>query len=388
MEGLRAAIVSVGDELLLGQTVDTNSAWLADRLSQLGLPVIEQRSVGDEDARIRAAVSAAGEEAALVLITGGLGPTADDRTVPAVASQRGVLPDALGVPVHNPLGTAPGRWVAPDGAAPALLLMPGVPREMKAVFEQAEPLIRRAFGDRLLPVHVRSFATTGIPESKLAPDLQPVIDSIAGVGLAFLPDLDGVALRLTVTNRSEAEATRLLDLAEAGIAPFVERWRLHSVSGDVVESLADALTTRGWALALGESCTGGEIGSRITAREGASTHFLGGVVAYSNAAKQDLLGVPEDLIARHGAVSEEVAVAMAEGAMRAFAADCGIGITGIAGPGGGSEEKPVGTVCFAAVTPRGSAVTTQQFRGDREGVRRRSGQAAMVQLLRLVEEGS
>lgn len=385
MEGLRAAILSIGDELLLGRTVDTNSAWLSDRLSLMGLPVVEQRSVGDDRAAIQAALAGIGRNAALVCITGGLGPTADDLTVPAVAEGLGLAPESLGSPVPNPLGTAAGRWVAPSDEAPALLLMPGIPREMCAVFEQAEPTIRTAFAGRLPGVHYRTLTTTGIGESRLAPDVQPLIDTVDGVSVAFLPDLEGVDLRLTVRGRTAEEAAILMDRAEGAIAHVVDPWRLRCASGDVVESITDALLGKGWTVALGESCTGGGISHRMTSRPGSSRVLQGGVVAYANSVKVALLGVPYELIQEFGAVSESVAMAMAQGAAEALGADCGIGITGIAGPEGGSDEKPVGTVSYAACIPGAAEVTTRTFRGDRESVRRRSAQAAMVQLLRLVE---
>ncbi len=379
----RSIVLTIGDELLLGRTLDSNSAWLADRLSMLGAPVGRMGTIGDVEEDVADAVRDARSRAALVVTTGGLGPTADDRTLAGVAAATaGRVPDAE---IPNPRGVEPARWYEPELDTGALLVLPGPPREMTALFEASVPRIRASLGDRLRTVRTRTIATTGIPESRLAPKIQPLVDGVDGVDVAFLPDLHGVDLRLRVQGSSEREATRLLDAAESAIADVVRPFRLTAPSGDVVEALTDALLARGWTLALGESCTGGGIGERMTVRAGASRVFLGGVVAYSNEAKQVLLGVSAATLEEHGAVSEPVAASMAEGAVRAFAADCGLGITGIAGPGGGSEEKPVGTVCYAAATPEGVVVTTGRFRGDRDAVRRRSGQAALVQLLRLVE---
>jgi nicotinamide-nucleotide amidase len=342
-------------------------------------------TLGDLAEQIVAALRDARGEAALVVTTGGLGPTADDRTLDAVREAVGGRRADLEIP--NPRGVEPARWFEPVGDVGALLVLPGPPREMQALFEAAVQRIRGSLGTRLRTVHARTIATTGIPESRLAPDIQPLVDEVEGVEIAFLPDLHGVDLRLTVLDREEATAFRLLDAAESAIAEALRPFRVSSASGDVVEALTDALVARGWTLAVAESCTGGGIGERVTARAGASRVFPGGIVAYANEAKRNLLGVPEIVLDEHGAVSEAVATAMAEGAIRAFDSDCGIGITGIAGPDGGSEEKPVGTVCFAAATPIGAIVSTRCFRGDRDAVRRRSGQAALVQLLRLVEAG-
>ncbi len=380
----RSIIVTIGDELLLGRTVDSNAAWLADRLAVLGLPVDRIETIGDDPDRIRAVVARARSEAALVVTTGGLGPTDDDRTLDAVT--KACDRTSADLEIENPRGVEPARWFSPDEDRGAVLVLPGPPREMTALFDEAAEEIRTALGDRLGSVHTRTIATTGIPESRLAPQVQPRVDDLEGVAVAFLPDLHGVDLRLVVRDRGQAEAESLLDAAEDALAEVIRPYRVSAPSGDVVEALTEALVGRGWTLAVAESCTGGGIGERITGRPGASRTFLGGIIAYSNEAKRKLLAVPEALLIEHGAVSEPVSRAMAEGACSALGADCGIGISGIAGPDGGTDDKPVGTVCFAAATPEGTVVTTQRFRGDRDAVRRRSAQAAMVQLLRRVED--
>lgn len=389
MTASRAIVLTIGDELLLGRTIDTNATWLADRLALLGLPVARMESLPDDAATIAEAIESAAAEAALVVTTGGLGPTEDDRTVAGVKKAVG---DGARE-IENPRGVEPGLWYPPvtdaaGAARGALLVLPGPPREMTAVFEEAVDLIGTSLGDRQRPVYTRTIATTGIPEVRLAPLLQPRIDGVEAVEIAFLPDLLGVDLRLTVRDEEAEVAMRLLDAAEAEIAEIIAPYQVAAPSGDTVEALTDALLARRWTVAVAESCTGGGIGERITSRGGASRVFHGGVIAYVNEAKERLLGVPHELLVEHGAVSEPVAAAMARGAARALDADCGIGISGIAGPGGGTDAKPVGTVCYAASTPETSVVTTRVFSGDREAVRRRSGQAAIVQLLRLVEEGA
>ncbi|MEJ2541933.1 MAG: CinA family nicotinamide mononucleotide deamidase-related protein [Gemmatimonadota bacterium] len=402
---LRSALVTVGEELLLGRTVDTNAAWLSDRLASLGAPVVRRFTVGDDEDAIREALDRAMGHADVVVTSGGLGPTSDDLTRDAVAARlerslkvdprildrlagrfraRGYeeLPPAnrrqAQVPegatvLDNPVGTAPGL-VLEDPNGRLIALLPGVPRELQALFPGVEKEIRRRHGDRLRPVCIRTLHTSGVPESVLAPQVESVMADVAGVEVAFLPDLEGVDIRLTVR-----------DVDSAAAASVVDPHRIAG-SGDVVKEVLTLLESRGWTLGLGESCTGGLVARRITDVPGASAVLRGGVVAYANQAKIRLLGVPEELLVAHGAVSESVARAMAVGAARAFDAHCGVGITGVAGPGGGSKEKPVGTVHLAASV--GDRVVAERwlFPSDRESVRVRSAQAALLLLLRLARD--
>ncbi|HSG49145.1 MAG TPA: CinA family nicotinamide mononucleotide deamidase-related protein [Longimicrobiales bacterium] len=416
---LRSVVVAVGDELLLGRTVDTNGAWLGRELAELGVPVLRKATVGDADGAIRRALAAALDDARVVLFSGGLGPTEDDRTRTAVAAELGLaleadeavlealtarylargwdhLPPAnrrqalvpAGARVlANPVGTAPGLVMEHRGRLVALL--PGVPRELKALFPQVAEAIRAAFGEQLRPVHLLTVHTTGIPESVLAPLVEEAMAGApAGVEVAYLPDLTGVDIRLTVRDRSGADAREALEAARALLDPVVEDYRVPGESGDVAEAVLDALRARGWTLALGESCTGGLAAKRLTDVPGSSAVVAGGVVAYSNEAKTALLGVSAETIREHGAVSEPVARALAQGAARAFGARCGVGITGVAGPGGGSPEKPVGTVHYAATVGDRTRAAHTVFAGDREAVRIRAAQAALTLLLRMVEDGS
>jgi len=413
--GLRSALVTVGEELLLGRTVDTNAAWLSGRLADLGAPVVRRFTVGDEDAAIAEAVRRALDRAEIVVTSGGLGPTSDDRTRGAVAATLGrrlrVDPELLerlterfrhrgydelppanrsqaeipegGTALPNPVGTAPGLVLSQEGRM--VILLPGVPGELRALFPAAEDRIREAFSARLRPVRTRTLHTTGVPESVLAPRVEEAMAGMSEVEVAFLPDLEGVDVRFTVRDRDEGAATAALDAAEDRVAPVLGAHRLPG-SGDVAREVVDALSRRGWTLGLGESCTGGLVARRITDVPGASTVLLGGVVAYANPAKVRYLGVPEGVLAARGAVSEEVARAMASGAARAFGADCGVGVTGIAGPGGGSPDKPVGTVHIAAAVPGRVQAEAWRFSDDREGVRVRSAQAALALLLRMIRE--
>lgn len=413
----RAAVVTVGDEILLGQTVDTNAVWIARALALLGVPVVRRYTVGDLDGEIRTAVGSAMEIADLVLVSGGLGPTPDDLTRDSVAAllgrrlivederlkalelrfrQRGyeklppnnrsqaAIPEGARA-LANPHGTAPGLALEADGVL--VVLLPGVPRELRGIFTEAvRPLLEERFGPQLMPVRVRVVHTTGIPESVLAQRIgERLPDDTGPVSLAFLPDLRGVDVRFTATGVEAEEAERWFRRLDEALEPVLDPWRFEAAEGDIVEAVSRALRSRQLTVAVAESCTGGLISKRITDRAGSSEIFLGGVVAYSNEAKARDLGVDRDQLEREGAVSETVALTMARGVARRYRADSGIGITGIAGPGGGTDEKPVGTVWHAATLGGKSVARRQQFMGDREAVRERAAQAALALLLRLLE---
>lgn len=412
----RAAIVAVGDELLLGDTVDTNSAWLGRRLADLGVPVTRRWTVGDAERDVCDGVGAAIASAEAVLVTGGLGPTPDDRTREAVAGLlgrsmsvdqgvlrelkrrfaergHGELPESNvrqarriegATILANGLGTAPGQ--ALEVASTLLVLLPGVPRELMHIMdEHVERLLLDRFKDRLQAVRHRRIFTTGIAESVLAETVERALPSESGpVSVAYLPGLGAVEIRLTVSGFPEAEAEAALDRVEGVLAPLVEDYRYESVRGDLAEALSDALLASSKTLAVAESCTGGLVAQRITDVPGASRFFMGGVVAYENRVKVEVLGVSPETIEACGAVSEEVADAMARGVAGRLRADAGIGVTGVAGPSGGTDEKPVGTVVYAAHLDGRTAIETQRFPGDRGAVRARAAQAAMALLLRMV----
>jgi nicotinamide-nucleotide amidase len=411
-----AALVMVGNELLYGETVDTNAAWLARSLASLGIPVVRKHTVGDAAAEIQHAVRSAMSAAELVIVSGGLGPTADDLTKPAVAELLGrkltidqdllerleayfrsrgfdsmpglnrtqaEIPEGATV-MRNPQGTAQGLALEADGAW--VVMLPGVPREMRAIFEgDLKAFIEQRFAARARKVHHRSIHTTGVAESRLAELVDAALPADMGpVTLAYLPDLRGVDLRLSARGVPAAEANAWLAEIEAAIAPVVAPWRFEAESGDIVEALTRALMKAGKSVAVAESCTGGLIAKRITDRAGSSEIFVGGVIAYANDVKVAQLGVtPEDL-ARHGAVSEPVARQMARGVADRFGAAVGIGITGIAGPGGGTPEKPVGTVWRAISLDGQVEARLLTFVGDREAIRERAAQEALAALHRRV----
>jgi len=414
-----AALVAVGNELLYGQTVDTNAAWLGRSLAAMGIELRRKFTVGDVREEIQTAVRAAMEGADVVLVSGGLGPTRDDLTKEAVASLLGLgihldeglmaalterfrargydklpapnrtqaeVPDGATV-LRNDHGTAPGLGMESDGRV--VVLLPGVPRELRGIFEgDLSELLRGRFAGRLQPVHHRVIHTTGVAESRLAELVEPLLPEDMGpVGLAFLPDLRGVDLRLSAKGVDADEAEAWLDRVEQALEPAVGKWRFEAESGDVTESLQVALLDRGMTVATAESCTGGLVAKRITDRAGSSEVFVGGVVAYSNAVKVAELGVsPEDLD-KHGAVSEPVARQMAKGVRERFGASAGIGITGVAGPGGGSPEKPVGTVWLAIAVGDSVDARLVNLPGDRTAVRERAAQAALGWLYRRIVAG-
>jgi nicotinamide-nucleotide amidase len=417
-----AAVLAVGDELLYGTTVNTNGSWLARELSDLGLAVTEQRVVGDDEADIVEAVDLTLRKAELLLVTGGLGPTADDRTRRAVARQLGAslepnqellerLKDRFRSQGHETL-PAPAEAMAlvpegariltnPIGAAPGLVLetlgnrvcvlLPGIPSEMKGIFRGGlSSFLMGRFGPRLRPVIHRVIHIAGVPESVLASEIDSLLpDHLDQVDLAYLPDVRGLRLRLsTRAGHLDPDPHRAMDEVEAALQPALAGRRYFADSGDLAESVGGCLLSAAATVAVAESCTGGLIAKRLTDRAGSSRFFLGGIVAYANEVKSDLLGVPMDILERHGAVSEEVAGSMARGVAGRLGARFGIGTTGIAGPGGGSDERPVGTVWLAVSSPRKLTVRRERFPGGREEVRERAAQAALHLLLRVLEGDS
>jgi nicotinamide-nucleotide amidase len=413
-----ATVVTVGDELLLGQTVDTNAAWLGRELASRGVRLLRRWTVADDIQEIRSAVTAAVRDADLVLVTGGLGPTPDDMT-------RDVVADLLGLPLieddevlehiraryhdagmgevpevtrrlaqvpqgarklANPHGTAPGLVMEAEGGA-LVVLLPGVPRELRGIFlGDLDVFLAERFGGRLPPVHLHVVHTTGIPESRLAQQVaERLPEGTAPASLAFLPDVRGVDLRFTIRGLSHEEAEGHVRALEDDLREVLEPWRFEAASGDLAEAVAGALRGRGKRLAVAESCTGGLVMKRLTDLPGASDVLVGGVVAYANEVKVDALGVDAGVLTGEGAVSGGVAREMALEVARSLHAHAGIGVTGIAGPGGGTSAKPVGTVWYAAALDGRSVAKMERFPGDRESVRERAAQAALFLLLRLLD---
>ncbi len=403
-------LVTIGTELLLGFTVDTNSAEIGRALADVGVRVVRRTAVSDDPAAIRDAVGLALARTGRVITTGGLGPTADDITKTVVAglfgaplrfdaavwaalearfARLGRVPTANNrcqaevpegaVVLPNRWGTAPGLWL--EGAPGLVVMLPGVPVEMRNLLA-AHVLPRLAdpsTGGLIRSVTVR---TTAIAESTLAERLGDIDARLAPLTLAYLPGLGSVDLRVTAWNLPATEADRRL--AEAA-ALLIERAGEHAYGiGDVdlAELVLVELRRRGLRLAVAESCTGGLLGGRLTAVPGSSSQFVGGVIAYADEAKERLLGVPSALLRAEGAVSGPVAREMAIGAARSLGAEVAVSITGIAGPDGGSAEKPVGTVWMGFQLPAGADAILRNLVGTRDEIRGRAAQFALFELWR------
>lgn len=409
----RVEVVAIGDELLLGDSIDTNGAWLGRRLSGMGITVARRTVVGDGEVAIREAVAAALERAGTVICSGGLGPTPDDRTRDAVARLYGrafeldetwletirkrFLARGLDMPevnrrqaqvprgavlLANPNGTAPGLAIE-DGRLGLTVLLPGPPRELQALFDaEVAPLLAARMDPTRGPVLRRILRTTGLAESQVAERVADLEGTLAPLTLAFLPVGIGIDLRLTSWGKlSGDEAGRVLDVAQAALAERLGAAVYGEGDADLAAVVGRALAARGLTVATAESCTGGLVAKRLTDEAGASAWVMGGVVAYSNEAKHAALGVPDALIATHGAVSEPVVRAMVEGATARLGADCGLAVTGIAGPGGGTPGKPVGTVWIATSVPGRTETRLLRMAGSRAEIRARSAQAVLALLL-------
>jgi nicotinamide-nucleotide amidase len=409
-------IVTVGTELLLGFTVDTNGAELGRGLAAAGAAVVRRTAVPDRPDAVRAAVAEALDRTGFVVTTGGLGPTRDDLTKHVVAELFGralVLDEAVlralearfrrfGRPMPesnrgqaevpqgatvlaNPRGTAPGLWLEDDRGR-TVVMLPGVPSEMRGLLaEQVLPRLAGRTGGTV--VRSRTLRTTGVPESALAERIGPIEAEIAPLTFAYLPGPEGVDLRLTAWGLSGDEAERLMKRAVDGLRPRLGEHCYGEDGTDLAAVVLDALRVGRRRLAVAESCTGGLLGQRLTAVPGSSDLFVGGVVAYADEVKCRYLGVPPEMLETHGAVSEETVRAMVEGACRAFDVPCALAITGIAGPSGGTPEKPVGTVWLAARADGATRVATRVLPGDRHEIRSRSAQAALDLLRRLLRGG-
>ncbi len=405
---MKAYIVTIGDEILLGQILDTNSRFMANELAKMGAETVEMRSVGDAKAEILKALADGFSKADAVFVTGGLGPTKDDITKQALAEffhtplvrndevyhwleeffaenptrlnvlnqTQAVLPQAC-VPLRNAKGTAPGMWFEQKGKV--LVSLPGVPFETEYLFPaEVLPRLRKKFTD--LGVHYHMVTVFGIPEAELALKLAEFEAALPDdLTLAYLPAAGYVRLRLTAKTEQASLTSQFERLLNA----------LKPLSFQVGETenpwsyFAQILKKSGVTVACAESCTGGNIAREITSVSGASSYFVGGVVSYANDVKKNVLGVSAQDLDKYGAVSETVACQMAQGVRRLTGADWAVSTTGIAGPDGGSAEKPVGTVWIAVSGPEGTKARKFLFSRTRE---RNIGKATQTALTWLVEE--
>jgi nicotinamide-nucleotide amidase len=411
----RAEIIAVGSEMLTPFRLDTNSLFLTEELNRLGIAVIRKNIVGDDRALLRGALLEALERADLVIATGGLGPTEDDLTREAVSDALGrrlapneqvlshirerfarmgrmmapnnerqaLVPEGAQV-LPNALGTAPGLWIEERGRV--LVLLPGPPGELRHIFtERVRPLLEQRTGARRM-TH-RMIRVAGMPESDLDHRIAAIYKAYPDVETTILATPEGIEIHLTLWSEDAGAAARRLDELATRIAEALGE-AVFSMNGETLdEVVARELTLAGATIAVAESCTGGMVSERLTNVPGSSIFFRGGVVSYSNEMKTAWVGVPAVLIERHGAVSAEVAIAMAEGARRSTGASLGLSITGIAGPGGGSPEKPVGTVHIALATGQGTRERLFRFGGERDRVRRLASQSALEMLRRHLVRG-
>jgi nicotinamide-nucleotide amidase len=399
----RAAILSTGDELTTGRIADTNAQWIADKLFELGIDVVTVVTVGDYPERLEWAWRQALSQADVVVSTGGIGPTADDLTTETVGAvlgrklvedgpsadrmrkffaSRGVdmplnnlkqamVPEGY-VIVSNPLGTAPGYRVQAGGKH--IVVLPGVPREMKPMVEDTVlPWLRAQQGSDVYLAH--TFQTFGISESGLDELVAGIVSPNEG-RVSFRASFPEVSVRVVVRGQSD-EATARLEAVATRMREKLGEFCYGEGAVTMEAVVGTALKERGWRLGLAESCTGGLVSHRITAIPGSSAYFLGGVEAYANSAKMNLLGVSRETLQAHGAVSEQCAGEMAAGALRAFGADVTVSTTGIAGPDGGTPEKPVGYVCFGLATADGVVTRTHQLWGTRDWVKLLASQVAL-----------
>lgn len=410
---MKAEIISIGDELLIGQVVNTNQAFIAERLNSIGIAVSRMTTVGDEEEAILEAFAEALDDSNIVLVTGGLGPTHDDITRSAVCKffatdlvvneeslrrvrgffeRRGIdakkiNEDQALVPrtctvIQNNHGTAPGFLFERDQNF--FIAMPGVPFEMKAMVEDfVLPFFaKRASG---LVIQHRTLKTTGIGESFLAEQIGHVNALFGpddGTTLAFLPGPTGTRLRITVRATSTASAQAQVEKVEQAIRAKAGKYIYASGDEELEQVIGGLLTERRLTLAVAESCTGGLISDRLTNVSGSSGYFDRAYITYSNDAKLADLGVPSDMIQQHGAVSREVAEAMADGARRKSNTDIGLSTTGIAGPTGGSQEKPVGLVWIGYSDRFGTLALRFTLGDERRRIKERAAQAALELLRR------
>lgn len=403
---MKSEIISVGTELLLGEIVDTNASYLSQKLADLGIDVHYRHTVGDNLARLSEVISTALSRSDVVILTGGLGPTEDDLTREAIAAATGrplrrvpaseqwlreffaarsrpLAPSNLkqadapegAEHMPNSCGTAPGIYLPWDGRL--IFAAPGPPTELREMAERTIlPLLREHLGETN-QLFTRSLLLTDIGESQVADALAALIDAQDDPTIAMYASPALVRVRLATKAADEAAARERFAPVEAEIRRLLPDNVFGTDDDTMAGVVGQLLRERGQTVAVAESCTGGLAASKITDVAGASDYFLAGVVAYANEAKQSLLGVPAEILGRHGAVSEECARAMALGVRAAARADYGLATTGIAGPGGGTEDKPVGLVYIAVADAAGCSVVRLLWPSTREQFKQRVSQMAL-----------
>ena len=414
---MEADLITIGDEILIGQIVDTNSAWMAKKLNDEGINIREITSISDQPEHILSTLRESGSKASIVLVTGGLGPTKDDRTKSALCTffktqltenkevleniiqlltPRGVVMNNLNreqalVPstatvLTNKQGTAPGLWFDHEGTV--FVFMPGVPFEMKYLMEvEVIPRIQKIFNTQTI-TH-RTVLIQGLPESMLAERIAEWEDNLPeSIRLAYLPSPQSMKLRLSARGKDKAYLTKLIEEEIEKLTKIIPDYIYGFEEDSLAGNLGKMLKIKNMTVSVAESCTGGNISHFFTSNPGSSTYFKGGIVAYSNEIKSKILGIDPQFIARKGAVSKEVVEAMAVSANQLFNTDFSIATSGIAGPDGGTPEKPVGTV-WIAVAGAGLVVSkVYNFGDNRERTIIRASQTGlnMLRLLLLKKE--
>jgi len=402
---LSAEIIAIGSELLTPRFKDTNSLYLTEHLNALGIPVVMKTIVGDDESYLESAVRTSLARTPILITIGGLGPTEDDVTrkvIARVLQRQLVLNDeileklkrrfkARGVEMpannarqalvltgsdilENNHGTAPGLWVTAEKNH--VILLPGPPSELKPMFEKScMPRLHDLAGGAALARSV--FRTAGLPESTLDARIAPIYTKYKNPETTILAKPGQVEIRLTARGKNQGEAERLLKELGDQIADELDEFIFARSEQSLEEVVGILLAMKSATIATAESCTGGLIAERLTNVPGSSRYFISGVICYSNEWKMELAGIPPLLLEMQGAVSAEVARGLAEGIRTRMTTTIGVGVTGIAGPGGGSEEKPVGTVHIAVATPTATAHRQFLFPGDRERVRWQASQVAL-----------
>ena len=404
---MRAEIIAVGSELLTPYRLDTNSLFLTSQLNQLGIRVIHKAVVGDAPDDMRSSFGHALDRAELIVSSGGLGPTDDDRTrqtvaelmgrklhtderilqhikerfqrfrpgrvMPEINARQALVPEGATV-LPNPKGPAPGLWLEANGHI--VILLPGVPAELQGLFEtEVKPRLARFAGRKRL--FTRELRITGLPESEVETRVSPLYSLYPDTETTILASPPGIQLHPSTWSDDAGKAEKLLDEISDRMALALGE-HLYSTRGETLEEVVGRILTENRAtIAVAESCTGGLLAERLTNVPGSSIYFLGGVVCYSNDLKTRLVDVPPSLLEAKGAVSPEVAMALAEGIRKRTGATIGIGVTGIAGPGGGSPEKPVGLVYIGIADERGPRQKEHRFMGDRDRIRLFASQSAL-----------
>jgi nicotinamide-nucleotide amidase len=402
---MRAELITIGDELLLGQTIDTNAAFIGEKLAEAGIDLAYHTTVGDQSDDLISAIGLALNRVDFVLTTGGLGPTHDDITKKVICKffkrqlvfheeilkalekryadlgiamspinqNQALLPQGAKF-FENKIGSALGLVFEERGKI--LIAVPGVPAEMEIMLvDHVIPMLKQKAPGKVI-IH-RKLRTIGIMESAIFEKVKDLIDEKSFIKVAFLPGYKGVDIRLTAYSDDQPKATQAIAELETKFVERIGKYTFGYDEDELPEVIGKLLKTKSLTLAVAESCTGGLLGKILTDISGSSAYFRGGVIAYANEIKIGLLGVPSLAIESHGAVSSETAKFMAEGARENCGASLGLAITGVAGPTGGTTEKPVGLVYIGLASPEGTKTKEFRFRSDRQIIRTRAAYAAL-----------